>query len=99
MYVLALPGATGVAAGVAQTGEDLMEHDPQLKARHFYTELDHPEVGAYRSPRPPYVMSRGRFNMRRAPLLGEDNEYVLKEILALSDEEIAEIVEQGVIEG
>lgn len=97
--VMTLMQGAGVAAGVAQTGEDLMEHDPQLKARHFYTELDHPEVGAYRSPRPPYVMSRGRFNMRRAPLLGEDNEYVLKEILALSDEEIAEIVEQGVIEG
>jgi crotonobetainyl-CoA:carnitine CoA-transferase CaiB-like acyl-CoA transferase len=35
--------------------------------------------------------------MRRAPLLGEHNEYVLKGILGMSDEEIAELVIEGVL--
>jgi crotonobetainyl-CoA:carnitine CoA-transferase CaiB-like acyl-CoA transferase len=76
-----------------------MEHDPQLKERQFYYDLDHPEVGIYRSPRPPYLMSKCEFSMRRAPLLGEDNEYVLKDIFGMSDEEITELVVEGVIEG
>ncbi len=97
--VMTLMQKAGVAAGVVQTGEDLMEHDPQLKERGFYAELNHPEVGVYRSPRPPDLMFKGQFKMTRAPLLGEDNEYVLKDILNLSDGEIVEIVEEGVIEG
>ena len=75
-----------------------MEHDPQLRERHFYYELDHPEVGTYRSPRPPYLMSKFDFDMQRAPLLGEDNEYILKEIFGMSDDEIAELVIEGVLE-
>jgi benzylsuccinate CoA-transferase BbsF subunit len=96
--VMALMQTAGVAAGVAQTGEDLLEHDPQLRERHFYWELDHPEVGIYRAPRPPYLFSICQFDVRRAPLLGEDNEYVLKELLGLSDEEIAQLVIEGVLE-
>jgi crotonobetainyl-CoA:carnitine CoA-transferase CaiB-like acyl-CoA transferase len=89
---------SGVATGVAQTSEDLMEHDPQMKERHFYYELDHSEVGVYRSPRPPYLMSKLEFDMQRAPLLGEDNEYVLNEILGMIDDEITELVIEGVLE-
>lgn len=88
----------GVAAGVVQTAEDLLEHDPQLRHRHFYWTLEHPEVGNYRSPRPPYVLSKSPCEVRRAPLLGEHNEYVLKEVLGMSDEEIAELVMEGAIE-
>jgi benzylsuccinate CoA-transferase BbsF subunit len=96
--VMARMQAAGVAAGVVQTGEDLLEHDRHLKARQFYSELSHPEVGRYRCPRPPYLMSKCEFEVRRAPLLGEDNEYVLKDILKMSDEEIAELVIEGVLE-
>ena len=35
----------GVAAGIVQTGEDLLEHDPQLRHRGFYQRLDHPALG------------------------------------------------------
>ncbi|MDP2859603.1 MAG: CoA transferase [Bacillota bacterium] len=96
--VMLLLQKAGVPAGVLQTGEDLLERDPQMKARHFYRELDHPEVGGYRSPRPPYLFSRCDFDVRRAPLIGEHNEYVLKELLGMSDEEIAELVVAGVLE-
>ncbi len=43
-------------------------------------------------------MSGFDYEMKRAPLLGEDNEYVLKEILDMTDDEIAELVIEGVLE-
>ncbi|MFC1861307.1 CaiB/BaiF CoA transferase family protein [Chloroflexota bacterium] len=90
--------AAGVAAGVVETTEDLLEYDPQLKYRHFHWELDHPEMGRYRSPRSSFVLSKSPCELKRAPLLGEHNEYGLKEILGMSDEEIAELVLEGVVE-
>ncbi|MFC1965591.1 CaiB/BaiF CoA transferase family protein, partial [Chloroflexota bacterium] len=37
--VMSMMQANGVAAGILQTGEDLLEHDPQSKHRHFFCEL------------------------------------------------------------
>ncbi len=96
--VMTLMQAAGVAAGVLQTGEDLLEHDPQLKHRHFFWELDHPEIGKYHAPRSPFVLSKSPGELRRAPLLGEHSEYALKEILGMSDEEVAKLVVEGIIE-
>lgn len=96
--VMTLMQAAGVGAGVLQNGEDLMEHDPQLKHRRFFWELDHPEVGKYRAPRAGFLLSKVPCELRYAPLLGEHNEYVLKEILGMSDDEIAELVVAGVLE-
>ena len=90
--------AAGVGAGVLQTGEDLLEHDPQLKHRHFFWELDHPVIGKYRAWGPAFIMSKSPCELRRAAVLSEHNEYALKEILGMSDEEIAELVIAGAIE-
>ncbi|MBA7623749.1 Formyl-CoA:oxalate CoA-transferase [subsurface metagenome] len=96
--VMSMMQTAGVAAGVVETGEDLLEHDPQLKHRHFFWELDHPEIGKYRARGPAFVLSKCPCELWRAPLLGEHNEYALKEILGMSDEEIAELVIEGVLE-
>jgi len=96
--IMSMMQAAGVAAGVLQTGEDLLEHDPQLKHRHFFWELDHPETGKYRAPGPPFILSKCPYELRRAPLIGEHNEYVLKGLLGMPDEEIAELIITGVIE-
>ena len=42
--------AAGVAAGVVQRGEDLLEHDPQLRHRGFWRPLDHPAMVRYHAP-------------------------------------------------
>lgn len=89
--------AAGVGAGRIGTTEDQMEHDPQLKYRHFYWEQDHPELGKYRPPRQPCVLSKTPCEIRRAPLVGEHNEYAFKEILGMTDDEIAELVIEDVI--
>ena len=96
--VMNLLQAAGVAAGVVQTGEDLLEHDPQLKHRQFFQELDHPEIGKHYARCPAFTLSKSSCEVQRAPLLGEHNEYLLKETLGMSDEEIAELVIEGVVE-
>jgi len=96
--VMTMLQAAGVAAGVLQTGEDLLEHDPQLKFRNFFWELEHPEVGTYRSARPSFLLSESPCELKRAPLMSEHNEYVLKELLGMSDEEVAELVIEGILE-
>jgi crotonobetainyl-CoA:carnitine CoA-transferase CaiB-like acyl-CoA transferase len=96
--VMNLMQAGGVAAGVLQNGEDLLEYDPQLKHRHLFWELDHAETGAYHAPRPSFVLSKASCELRSAPLVGEHNDYAMKEILGMPDEEIAELVIEGVLE-
>lgn len=89
--------AAGVAAGWIGTTEDQMENDLQLKYRQFYREQDHPEIGKYRPPRQPCVLSKTPCEIRRAPLIGEHNEYVFKEIIGMTDDEIAELVIEEVL--
>ena len=96
--VMNMMQAAGVAAGVLENNEDLLDHDPQLKHRHFFRELDHPEIGKHKIGRPAFVLSKSPYEERRAPLLGEHNEYALKELLGLPDDEITELVIEGVIE-
>ena len=43
-------------------------------------------------------MSKSPSELRPAPLLGEHNEYILRDILGMSDAEIEELVIEGVVE-
>lgn len=96
--VMTLMQKAGVAAGVAGTAEAELGTDPQLESRHFYWDLEHPQVGTYRTAAGPhFLLSKTEYNLRRAHLIGEDNDYVFKHILGLSDERIAELVSEGVI--
>ena len=89
----------GVAAGVVETGEDILDHDPQFKHRHTFTELDHPDGGKYRTQAGPhFLLSKTPFEIKRAPRLGEHNELVFKGMLGLSDDEFASLVKAGVID-
>lgn len=90
--------AAGAPAGVLENGQDLLEQDPQLQYRGAFQELDHPEIGSHHVPSPHYILSKAVPRIQRAPLIGEHNEYVLKTILGVSDEEIAELVIEGALE-
>lgn len=90
--------AAGVAAGVVETNQDILEHDPQLKHRRAYWQLEHPEIGRHYLPAPPFTLTKSPYEIRRSPLLGEHNEYTLKELLGMSDEEVAGLVIEGVVE-
>ncbi len=87
----------GVAAGVVQNPKDLLEHDPQLKARDHYREVDHPEVGKSHYDAPPFTLSETPIELKPAPMLGEHNDYVFKDILKLTDDEITQGYAEGFI--
>jgi benzylsuccinate CoA-transferase BbsF subunit len=96
--VMAALQTKGVPAGVLETDQELLERDPQLKHRRYFRQLDHPEVGKHIVHREAFTLSKSPSEMARAPLLGEHNEYALKHILGLSDDEIAELVVSGALE-
>jgi benzylsuccinate CoA-transferase BbsF subunit len=97
--VMNLMQAAGVAAGVVETGEDLMDKDPQLKARNFFRELEYPGVGKYHSQTGPhFLMSKYDYEMKQSPLMGEHNEYVFKQLLGIPNDEYDKLVKEGVID-
>jgi crotonobetainyl-CoA:carnitine CoA-transferase CaiB-like acyl-CoA transferase len=88
--------AAGVPASpVLDTAEVFA--DPHLKARDDWQQVAHPEAGTYWQPRSPlHHMSRTPLYIRKhAALLGEDNEYVYKEVCGYTDEEYRWFVENG----
>lgn len=86
----------GVAAGVVQNVEDLVRRDPHMKARGYYQEVEHPPIGKIVPEGIPYKLSLtpGSFRIP-SPLLGEHNDYILKTILGMSQEEIARFASEG----
>ena len=72
--------------------------NPQLRHRRAYRETEHPEVARYRAPPPPFLLSKSDCEVERAPLLGEHNEVVLREVLDMSDDEIEELIVDGAVE-
>jgi len=97
--VMTLMQNAGVPAGIVETGQDLLDNDPQLKHRGTFVELDHPDGGRYRTQAGPhFLLSSTRFDVKRAPRLGEHNEQVIKGILGVPDEEYRRLVEEGVID-
>jgi benzylsuccinate CoA-transferase BbsF subunit len=88
----------GVCAHRVATNSDLFE-DPQLNHRNYFVKLDHPVMGrpAY-SQQAHYILSKApREITMPSPCLGEHNEYVYKELLGLSDDEIAQHIVDGSI--
>jgi benzylsuccinate CoA-transferase BbsF subunit len=87
----------GIPAGVVQNGKDLL-NDPHLKARKHYVDLLHPERGKMLYQNPSILLSRNPTEVRRAPLLGEHNDYVLFNLLKLTENEKKELERQGVFD-
>jgi benzylsuccinate CoA-transferase BbsF subunit len=87
----------GVAAGVVQNASDLA-NDPQLRQRGFFIELDNPELGKTISDATPIRLSETPAKYHRAaPTTGQDNDYVYRQLLGMSEKEMTQLREQGVI--
>ena len=73
---------------------------PQLAARGFFEEVDHPVTGTARYSTLPMRFSRGpaRLHRRHAPLLGEQTQELLED-LGLTRLEIDALGEEGIIGG
>ncbi len=96
--VMHLLQSSGVPAAVVESAREMLDYDEHLKERGYYVYLDHPEAGRSAYDGPPFRLSKTPGELRwPAPLLGQHTEYVCKEILGLSDEEIAELMVAGAL--
>ena len=87
----------GITAGPVQNEADAY-NCPQLDEIGFFEELTGPETGTHSYPGLNFSMSKTSNELRRHPVrLGEDNEYIYKELLGLSDEEYVHLEELGQI--
>jgi benzylsuccinate CoA-transferase BbsF subunit len=87
----------GVPAGAVEDASDLA-NDPQLLARDFFVQTEHPLLGRTISDNTPMKLSRtpAKFG-RPAPLLGQDNHYVYRELLGMSEEDLSQYIKEGVV--
>lgn len=90
--------AHGIPAGAVQDGRELVEHDPQLRARGFYVRKEHPVAGAFLHEGVPIRLTRTPGGIREAaPVLGADTDAVLSEVTGFSTERVQQLREAGVL--
>jgi len=86
----------GVAAAPVLNVGDLLR-DPHYRARGTFVEVQHP-LGFAETIYGAYVKcSRSEVAVRPGPRMGQDNEYVFKQLLGMSEEQYRTLVEQQVI--
>jgi benzylsuccinate CoA-transferase BbsF subunit len=87
----------GVAAVPSFNAEELFTN-PHLLERGAISETRHPVLGIRRAIAPPWKMSATPPRITRtAPLLGEDNQYVLNGLLGLSEDDVQQLAEAKVV--
>ena len=94
--------AAGVPAGVCQDAQDRCENDLQLAHLNWLTEVTGTKIGRWPVAEVPVKLSETPAHIggaldRGAPCYGEDNEWVLGELLGYGRREISELAEDGVI--
>ncbi|MFC2033235.1 CaiB/BaiF CoA transferase family protein [Chloroflexota bacterium] len=95
--VMKLLQKEGVPAGPVLNAADVY-NDPHYQARGFFEKVAHPDAGTHLYPGATWQLSKTPIKILRPGIIfGEDNEYVYKHVLGVSDEEYAELVAQGEI--
>lgn len=89
--------ARGVPIAMFSTPQDLLASG-QMKARGFFVEVDHPEVGRQKYPYVPYQFSETPARYERpAPSLGQHNAEVYGGLLGYSREDLVRLRAAGAI--
>jgi crotonobetainyl-CoA:carnitine CoA-transferase CaiB-like acyl-CoA transferase len=87
--------AEGVAAGPVQNEADVYAC-PQLNERGFFERIDHAEAGEHRYPGFNFRFAELPNRVRRPPCrLGEDNDYIYRELLDLEKQEYEQLMALG----
>ena len=90
---------TGVPMGAINNIAQLVNH-PQVKARGSLVEMAHPRAGKVKMVGVPVRLSRTPGSVRTpAPKLGEHTDQVMREFMDMSQEQIAQLREAGVLFG
>jgi crotonobetainyl-CoA:carnitine CoA-transferase CaiB-like acyl-CoA transferase len=86
----------GIAAGVVQDIEEVLEADPQIAARCPLVPIDHPLLGEFGHMRTTIHFSRTEGEVYRAPGIGEHSKSIARDIAGLSESRIEELESLGV---
>jgi crotonobetainyl-CoA:carnitine CoA-transferase CaiB-like acyl-CoA transferase len=88
--------AAGIAAAPVLEASRLLD-DPHVQARNLFQPLElEDDIGVYDYPAPLYALPETPGGIRRPPVaMGQDNDYVYKELLQVSDDEYQRLVEAG----
>jgi len=87
----------GIPVGAINNLAEVAEH-PQVKARGSIVEIDHPRTGKLRTVGVPARLSATPGSVRTpAPLLGQHTDEVLRDLLGLSEREIAALRSAGAV--
>jgi len=87
----------GVPAGPVSDYRD-SHMDPQLNARGFFKVISADDVGTYRYAGFPWQLSACESRVTHPPCrVGEDNDYVYRKVIKLTDKEIEDLEAKGVI--
>ena len=82
---------------MVQNAGDLAD-DSHLKERGFFIEQQHPEMGKTVSDATPIRLSGSPAGYTRAaPIRGQDNDYIYRGLLGMSEVELDELGESGII--
>ena len=93
--IMHLLQAEKVPAGPLINERDCYQ-DPHVNYRGFFQKVEHPECGVHLYPGAVWKMCGTPTTIRKPPCrLGEDNEYVYKTILGVSDEEYSDLERHG----
>ena len=95
--VVAALQAAGVPAAPVNDSAEVLA-DPHLRERGFVARPEHPVAGARPVLSLPWAADGRRVDeLQAAPTFGQHNEWVLKELLQVSDEEYERLVSSGAI--
>ena len=89
-------GRAGVPCGPVMNAEDIYS-DPHLAERGMIVTLEHPIRGPFQMPACSIQLSDSFVPPKIAPALGQHTDEVLRELLGLGDQELAELREQRLI--
>jgi crotonobetainyl-CoA:carnitine CoA-transferase CaiB-like acyl-CoA transferase len=85
----------GVPAGAVLDPRD-QTNDPHFNERGFFQDIYQEDCGVHRYPGFMWRFTKTPLEVRRPPVrLGQDNEYVYKELLRVSDEEYEDLIQKG----
>ena len=88
---------TEIAAAPSLSSEGLFK-DPHLRQRAVFRQVEHPVIGKDWVIAPPWKLSATPAAIdRHAPLLGEHNDFVFRQLLGFSRKEIEELEAEQVI--
>jgi benzylsuccinate CoA-transferase BbsF subunit len=93
--LVALLQGRGVACSIVANSADVAL-DPQLDARHYWRQIDHPEMGKITVNMPPFFsVERGRHaDPQSPPLLGQHTVEIATTMLGFSEAECARLIKE-----